>query len=159
LKELRVMTARQQLPAAATVSATSEFCSLSRSRFYDLIQSGVFPEPDRHPSSSRPSYSRNLIEKCLEIRRTGIGNDGQPVLFNRKLNMLRKATQGRNSVPDSTQFAELTDALKSLGLTTTNEAVAQAVGELYPNGDWKDSGQGEVIRRVFLQLQTNGATK
>ena len=149
----------QQLPAAASISATSEICSLSRSRFYDLIQSGVFPEPARHPSSNRPLYSRDLIEKCLQIRRTGIGNDGKPVLFNRKLRKPGKPKLGRNSVPDSTEFAELTDALKSLGLTTTNEAVASAVGELYPDGDWKEADQGEVIRQVFLHLQTNGATK
>ena len=149
----------QQLPAAATVSATSELCSLSRSRFYDLIQAGVFPEPDRHPSSSRPSYSRDLIEKCLEIRRTGIGNNGELVLFNRKLRKPGKPKQGRNSVPHSTGFDVLTDALKSLGLTTTNEIVAQAVGQLFPNGDWKEADQGEVIRNVFLRIQSKGTTK
>ena len=149
----------QQLPAAASISATSEICSLSRSRFYDLIQSGVFPEPVRHPSSNRPIYSRDLIEKCLEIRRTGIDYSKQPVLFNRKLNKLRKPTQGRNSVSNSTEYSEVTDALKSLGLTTTHEAVAQAVGDLYSDGDWKEADQGEVIRKVFLQLQSTGASK
>ena len=60
---------------------------------------------------------------------------------------------------DSTEFAVLTDALKSLGLTTTNEAVASAVVDLYADGDWKEADQGEVIRKVFLQLQSTGASK
>lgn len=148
----------QQLPAAASVSATAELCQLSRSRFYDLMNAGVFPKPVQHPSSNRPIYSRELIEKCLEIRQTGIGFNGEPFVFNRKLTKNRKPIQGRNSRPDSTAYVELTDSLKSLGLTATTDAVGQAVAELYPNGmDGHD--QGEVIRRVFLHLQTSGANK
>ena len=149
----------QQIPAVGSVSFVSSVVLLSRSRFYDLMNAGVFPQPVRHPSSNRPIYSRELIEKCLEIRRTGIGNDGQPVLFNRKLRKLEKPKQRRNSVRDSTEYSELTDALKSLGLTTTNEAVGHAVAELFPDGDWKDSDQGEVIRKAFLHIQSIGANK
>ena len=150
----------KELPAAASVSYVAEVvCNLSRSRFYDLMNAGVFPKPMRHPSSKRPIYTRDGIEQCLTIKESCIGNDGNPVVFNRKLTKTRKPVRGRNSLPDSTQFTGLTDALKSLGLTTTNEAVAQAAAELYPDGDWKEADQGEAIRRVFLQLQTTGATK
>ncbi len=149
----------QQLPAAASVSATAELCQLSRSRFYDLMNAGVFPKPVQHPSSNRPIYSRELIEKCLAIRQSGVGFNGEPFVFNRKLNKNRKPVHGRNSRPDSTRYDELTDALKSLGLTaTTNESVASAVAELYPNGT-HGQDQGEVIRRVFLHLQTKGANE
>src|SRR6516164_6478828 len=76
------------LPSSAksviTVGEMAEMCQLSRSRFYDLIEAGVFPRPVLHPSSQRPMYDRALQEKCLEIRATGIGANGQPVLFNRK---------------------------------------------------------------------------
>ena len=42
--------------------------------------------------------------------------------------------------------------MKSLGLTATNEAVTQALTEMYPNGvDGID--QGDLIRRVFLNLK------
>ena len=148
----------KELPAAASISVVAELCQLSRSRFYDLMKAGVFPKPVQHPASKRPIYSRELIEACLEIRRTGFGFNGEPVLFNRKLSKSRKPVQGRNRKPDSTAYGELTDALKSLGLTTTNEAVGQAVAELYPDGtDGQD--EGEVIRRIFLHLQSNGASK
>lgn len=149
----------KELPAAASVSYVAEVvCNLSRSRFYDLMNAGVFPEPVRNASSNRPIYSRDLIEKCLEIRRTGIGYNGEPVIFNRKLNKTRKPVHGQNHKPDSTSYGEVTAAVKALGLTTTNEAVGHAVAELFPNGiDGHD--QGEVIRRVFLHIQAKGASK
>ena len=72
------------LPSSAksvvTVSEMADLCQLSRSRFYDLIEAGVFPKPVHHPSSKRPMYDREMQEKCLEIRETGIGANGQPVL-------------------------------------------------------------------------------
>jgi len=76
------------LPSSAksviTVSEMADLCQLSRSRFYDLIEAGVFPKPAQHPSSKRPMFDRGLQEKCLEIRQTVIGMNGQPVLFNCK---------------------------------------------------------------------------
>src|SRR5215471_13882555 len=76
------------LPASAksviTVAEMADLCQLSRSRFYDLVEAGVFPKPALHPSSKRPMFDRTLQEACLEIRQTGIGANGLPVLFNRK---------------------------------------------------------------------------
>ena len=116
----------------------ADLCQLSRSRFYDLIESGVFPKPIQHPSSKRPMFDRGLQEKCLEIRQTGIGMNGQPVLFNRKT---RKGSPPLERSPRTRQpdHADLLDALKGLGLTTTAQAVNEAVATLFPNGlaaDW-----------------------
>ena len=76
----------QDKPRKAVVSVVemSEMIDLSKSRFYFLIQSGIFPEPIRHESCKRPVFDLDLQQKCLDIRRTGIGCNGQPVLFNRK---------------------------------------------------------------------------
>ena len=71
--------------SVVTVQRMAEMCQLSRSRFYDLTDTGVFPKPDQHPISKRPMYDLLLQEICLEIRRTGIGANGIPVLFNRKI--------------------------------------------------------------------------
>ena len=148
----------QNEPTKAVVSVVemSEMVGLSKSRFYTLMDEGVFPKPVQNTATKRPVFDFDTQKKVLSVRRTGIAADGRLVLFNRKL---RKATQSRNTVPDSTEFAELTDALKSLGLTTTNDAVAQAVADLYSDGDWKEADQGEVIRQVFLHIQSTGATK
>jgi hypothetical protein len=135
-----------------TVSEMADLCQLSRSRFYDLIEAGVFPKPVQHPSSKRPMYDRALIEKCLEIKETGIGANGLPVLFNRKptkagQNRLRKPAQGKLQ-----DHADLLAALKGLGLTTTAQAVTEALAVLFPNGH-AGMDQGDVVRKLFLHLQ------
>src|ERR1043165_3986600 len=117
-----------------TVSEMADLCQLSRSRFYDLIEAGVFPKPALHPSSKRPMYDRALIEKCLEIKETGIGANGLPVLFNRKPTRagrkpVRKPTQGKTQ-----DQADLLAALKGLGLTTTAQVVGEALAVLFPTG-------------------------
>ena len=151
----------QHEPTKAVVSVVemAEMVGLSKSRFYTLMDEGVFPKPVSFAATKRPVFDFDTQKRVLDVRRTGITADGRPVLFNRKLTKTRKPVQGRNSLPDSTEFVDLTDALKSLGLTTTNAAVAQAIAELFPNGDWKDGDQGEVIRQVFLHLQSTGASK
>ena len=134
-----------------TVSEMADLCQLSRSRFYDLIDAGAFPKPILHPSSKRPMYDRSLMEKCLDIKQTGIGANGAPVLFNRKttkaLIPLRKKPQATQ--PDHT---ELLDALKGLGLVTTAQAVTEALATVFPTGH-AGIDQGDVIRKVFLTLQ------
>jgi hypothetical protein len=135
-----------------TVSEMAELCQLSRSRFYDLLKAGVFPKPILHPSSKRPMFDRKLQEACLEIRQTGIGLNG-PILFNRKPKKGGRPKAQRKAVESQQEdHGDLLDALKGLGLTTTVQAVNEAVAALYPSG-LAGVDQGDVIRRVFLHLQ------
>jgi hypothetical protein len=147
---------KQPTKSAVSVSEMAEMCQLSRSRFYDLMNAGVFPQPVRHPSSKRPIYDLELQKTCLEIRRTGIGHNGEPVLFNAKreksLTTMRNRRASSPSPANADDYSELVESLKGLGLTASTEAVGNAVRELYPTG-WKDEDRGEVIRRVFLHLQ------
>ena len=136
-----------------TVSEMADLCQLSRSRFYDLIEAGIFPKPVQHPSSKRPMYDRAMIEKCLEIKETGIGANGLPVLFNRKPSRTGQAKPLRKSAQDKTpDHAELLVALKGLGLTSTAQAVADALAAVFPTGH-AGMDQGDVVRKVFLHLQ------
>ena len=146
----------QQENKKAFVSAVelAELLALSKSRFHALVQAGVFPKPVRHESCKRPLFDLELQEKCIEIRATGIGLSGQPVAFNR-MQANRKPRQQRQPQrplehrPD--EHGDLVDALKSLGLTATSEAVGQALTELFPDGVPNDKGQ--VIRAAFLHLK------
>jgi len=144
------------LPSSAksvvTVSEMADLCQLSRSRFYDLIEASVFPKPVLHPSSKRPMYDRDMQEKCLEIRESGIGANGQPVLFNRKPKKGSLLPPRRKAGEKKPDHADLLDALKGLGLTTTAQAINEAVAALYPNG-LTGIDQGDVVRKVFLHLQ------
>jgi hypothetical protein len=136
--------------AVVSVVQMADMLGLSKSRFYALVQAGVFPQPVRHQSCKRPVFDADLQQKCLEIRQTGIGHNGNPVLFNRKR---RKSAQSKpQQQPVSEEQAELVEALKSLGLTVVAEEVQAVMRELYPDG-WNGIDQGEVVRRVFLKLR------
>jgi len=155
MKEIYPMPA-QQTPAAITVSQMAEMCEVSRSRWYELVDAGVFPAPVVLLSIKRPVYDRNLIQKCLEIKETGISLGGWPVVWNRKRTKTsptkQKATppaKGRTADP---LIEPIFDAVKALGLTTTMQAVTDAVAANYPTGI-ADQGQGDVIRKTFLYLQ------
>jgi len=142
------------LKAAVSVSVMCELCSISRSRWYEMVASGVFPKSIRLPSMKRPVYDRSLQEKCLEIRATGIGMNGAPVVFNRKPKKVGQVkTKLKPTVVPQPDHADLLDALKELGLATTAQAVNEAVTALYPKG-LAGIDQGDVVRKVFLHLQT-----
>ena len=136
--------------AFISVAEMAEMLSLSKSRFFGLMKVGVFPRPVRHESCKRPIFDLELQQKCLEIRETGIGFHGQPVIFNR-MRATRKPRTRQQPVARHDEHADLIEALKSLGLTTTSEAVGQALTEIYPSGVPSDKGQ--VIRTVFLHLR------
>ena len=137
------------------VSEMAELCQLSRSRFYDLIEAGVFPKPAQHPSSMRPMYDRGLQEKCLEIRQTGIGANGLPILFNRKTRKGGETKRRKKpAIKPGHCHADLLDALKGLGLVVTPQMVADALGKVFPAGH-AGLDQADVVRKVFLHLQGN----
>jgi len=139
--------------SVVTVSEMAELCQISRSRFYDLMEAGVFPKPAHHPSSKRPMFDLGMQKKCLEIRQTGIGANGQPVLFNRKAKNDGQPRPLRKTEPaKKPDHAELLEALKGLGLNATAQAVTEALAHLFPTGH-AGLDQGDVIRKVFLHLQ------
>jgi len=142
---------QQSRKAFISVVEMAAMLDLSKSRFHALIHVGVFPKPTRHESCNRPVFTLEVQQKCLEIRNTGIGHHGQPVLFNRMRANGKPRTRRQPDQPIHDDHADLIEALKSLGLTATNEAVGQALLELYPSG--VDGNQGEVIRQVFLHLR------
>jgi len=144
------------MKSAVTVTEMAEMLAISRSRFYDLIEAGVFPKPVQHPSTKRPMYDLDLQRKCLEIRQTGIGANGFPVLFNRKPKKpVQPRPQRKQEGEKPPDHGELLDALKGLGLTATPQAVAEAVATMFPSGH-ASLDQGDVIRKVFLHLQGGG---
>jgi hypothetical protein len=131
----------------------AEMCQLSRSRFYDLIEAGVFPKPILHPSSKRPMFDRQLQQKCLEVRRTGIGANGVRVLFNRKPRRSSPVKAQRTPAAAAREdHGDLVDSLKALGMQTTNEVVAGALAALFPLGHGSIDA-GDLVRKVFPHLQ------
>jgi predicted DNA-binding transcriptional regulator AlpA len=136
--------------AAISVSEMASLCSLSRSRFHALVRDGIFPRPVHPGEGKRPYYPQELIQQCLDIRRTGIGQNGQVVLFNRR--STKRADRKRPAVQPTAEYPELVESLRALKLTVTGEAVAAAVQAVFPGGI-EGVEQVEVVRKVFLHLQ------
>lgn len=142
--------------SAVSVSEMAELCGFSRSRWYELLDAQVFPPPVVLVPNKRPIYGRELIDTCLQIKQTGIGLNGMPVIFNRKLKKTRPVKSQSKEIQklgsSNSELAPILDAIKSLGLNISAQAVADAVTSLFPNGI-ANQDQGEVIRKIFLFLQ------
>jgi hypothetical protein len=138
--------------AVYSVVEVAALCLLSKSQFYTHVRKKVFPPPIQSESCKRPYYTHELACKCVEIRRTGIGFSGQVVLFNRKPKKPASRKKAA-SPPAPVAPPEIVEAVRSLGLSVAADVVAAAVESLFPTGI-AGLDQGDVIRRVFLHLQS-----
>ena len=141
---------------AVSVASMAKMVGLSRARFYQLMEAGVFPRPERHAETGRPFFSEGQQKVVLEVRRRNCGVTGQAVLFYaRRLPTGPTPTKPRAAKPESKAgpHADLLAALQALGLAgVTPSQVADAVGESFPNGT-VGVDEGEVVRAVFLRLK------
>ena len=142
-----------QFKAVVTVSGMARMVGLGRARFYQLIGS-AFPFPVYNVSNHRPVYVQELQEICLEIRRSGLGFDGQPVVFNTKRKERSKPPRRMvEQVPSGGRHDHLLNSLRALGLTSIKEEqVEAALKALFPNG-FGGVDRGQVIRSLFLHIR------
>jgi len=124
--------------AVCSVSEMARRLGLSRARFYQLVNRGVFPPPVRS-NTHRPFYSLDLQQQCLAIRKTRVGFNGLPVLFNRS----RRRSRGKSAG----QYEGLVAALVNMGLKANMKTVRQAIRVLYPAGPTES--QDEILRNLF----------
>jgi hypothetical protein len=147
-----VSTKRQkdETKAVVSVSEMARMVGLSRQRFHQLVQAGVFPQP--HRQDGRPFYDEAAQQQCLEVRRRNCGVNGQVVLFYARRQPL--PTRPKKVSPAPSPHADLLDGLRALGLVAaTATDVGEAVKTLFPQGT-TGIDQGEVIKAVFLQLKS-----
>lgn len=143
--------------AVVTVSEMARMVGLSRARFYQLVEAGVFPQPVYCVSTRRPMYVEELQKTCLEVRRRNYGVNGRPVLFyargHRPPTPATKPPKPSVARPKPTAaHADLIDGLSALGLVATPAQVAEAVAALYPAGV-NGTDLGGALRAVFLHLK------
>jgi len=150
---------REQLvltKAVVTVSEMARMCLLSRARFYQLVEAGVFPQPVYCVSNRRPVYVEELQEICLEVRRRNCGANGRPVLFyarGQRTPAMPKLTRTTKPKPtQATQHVELIDGLAALGVTAKASQVEASIKAVFPGGT-NVVNQGGVLRAVFLHLK------
>jgi hypothetical protein len=152
------MSVQIQTKTVVSVAEMARMCGLSRARFYQLVNEGVFPSPLYRIETKRPFFNQDMQEVCLEVRRHNCGLNGRPVLFYaRRLGvpMLKaKTTPPKNSH----KHADLIEGLRLLGLTTVTAAqVEGALERCMPNGK---SGLDDetVLRSVFLHLKRQNSS-
>ncbi len=145
-----------------TVSDMARALNLSRSRFYSLVESGVFPQPLYLIETRRPFYDETLRDQCLEIRRTGLGANGRPVFFypkrvglpaSAKSSSARKRRTGKPTVDPL--VVRLIEMLKGLGIDDPKpQRVSSALSTCFPDGV-TDRSEGELVAAVFRHLRAS----
>lgn len=136
--------------AAISVSEMCRLLDLSRSQFYLHVGRGTFHPPLYMVRNRRPFFTAVMAEENLHAKQTGIGVNGQYVLFYEKQSVSESEKPRRSS---KSNYAGLIASLQSLGLdNVTQTKVDAAVESCFPGGtDGHD--ESEVLRAVFRQLK------
>ena len=142
------MLLSNDLESVCSVAEMADKVGLSRARFYQLLKAGVFPPPDHNIHTKRPLYPLELQQKCIQIRKTGIGLNGLPVLFNRP----RKAIKARS--PLDHKYREYALTLRTMGLNVTASQVKDAMEVLSAKGLLQSSDENLVVRDLFRHMST-----
>ncbi len=156
-------------PSSVSVSGMARMVGLSRSRFHQLLQSGVFPKPAIDPESKRPFYDSEGQAVCLQVRQRNCGVNGKRVLFYarpfgvhlaakpRTSNVQSSSARKRKAEPKQTaskpsKLDLLVEGLKSLGLPNVTAAEASAaIHQVFPIDSQRSSDE-EVLLKVFRHL-------
>ena len=133
-----------------TLQELCDQLGISKGRYYTLQRRGIFPAPQR-TSSNRPVFDQTLTQQCVEVVRSRVGINGEPILFNRK--PVQEPSKKR-ATPVKGKHEDLIAALGSLGLSVTAEQVTAAIASL-PDGG-ADMDEPRLIRAVFLYLKKQG---
>jgi hypothetical protein len=147
------MSVQVQTKTVVSVAEMARMVGLSRARFYQLVESGVFPPPLYRIDTKRPFFNQEMQEVCLEVRRKNSGINGRPVLFYARRLGAPMSKPKTTPPKNSHKHADLIESLRALGLTIVNSAqVEAAIQQHFPNG--KSGVDDEVVlRTVFLHLK------
>lgn len=138
------------MKAAMSVSGLCRILKISRSQFYFHIKRGTFHAPLRLASNQRPYFTASMVEDILKARETGVGVNGEFVLFYDR----QPKAEVKDAKPDHTGLLE---GLAALGLNSVTTAqVEAALTTCFPKGT---TGQEEatVLRTVFRHLKRAGS--
>ena len=127
----------QPIKDIVTVSEMARMLGLSRARFYQLLNDGIFPRPSRNTKTKRPFLTREQQQICLGVRRSHCGVNGKPVLFYASTQpnsqaVLRRAaakksqTRTRQAKRQDPLFTQLRRGLMQLGLAEITDAQVQS---------------------------------
>jgi len=153
-----MIESKVQTKAAVTVAEMARMVGLSRARFYQLIDDGVFPPPVYNTATKRPLFVESQQRTCLEVRRRNCGINGRPVLFYCKRGGEPTRPKGTGKSKAKKRYTNIIDGVRALGLNSaTADQVEGAIRVSFPGGT-KGVSEPEVIRAVFVHLQRQNST-
>ncbi len=138
-----------------SVGNMAEALGHSRARFWQLQKQNIYPPALHDIRTKRPFYDARLQKICHEVRETGIGCNGQYILFYAPR---QKPTQSRakSKAPQRAtppEHQELVETLNQMGVEVSGEQVSEAVETLYPDGGLENKDMGVVVREVFCHIR------
>ena len=142
------MKSENPLKAAVSVSEVCRQLGMSRSQFYLHVSRGTFHSPLRLPSNQRPYFTASMVEDIVKARETGVGVNGEYVLFYERQTAVKSETKHDRS--------SLIEGLKNLGLVgVTSAQVDAAMSFCFPDGNHSHD-ESNVLRTVFRHLKRSG---
>jgi hypothetical protein len=154
------LSSESSLKSVCSISELAKALGLSRGRFYQLVEKGVFPSPLYDIRTRHPFYTQELQQICQEVRGTNIGYDGHPILFythRRKddPSLLISPAKKLKKAALSPVYDELVETLTNMGVrSVTSEQVREAFQNLHPDGKIENMDQGLLIRQLFRHFKT-----
>jgi hypothetical protein len=141
------------MKAAVSVSCVCRLLKMSRSQFYFHVKRGTFHAPLRLPSNQRPYYTASMVEDIIKARETGVGVNGEFVIF------YERQPPGTKAEPKQPKadHSGLLEGLALLGLNcVTQEQVEAAQAACFPKGT-TGHDEASVLRAVFRHLKRSGS--
>lgn len=119
-----------------TVARTAELACMHPTHFRRLCRRGIFPMPKR-TARRRPYYDYELLATIAQVIKTGVGLNGEEILFYRKTAKRCKTEKVEVMTP---YLKDLASVLRQLGvpdkkLTASNlkNNLKQAYGSKWPD--------------------------
>lgn len=141
------------MKAAISVSSLCRILQMSRSQYYFHAKRGTFHAPLYLASNNRPYFTASMVEDNLKARETGVGVNGEYVIFYERREVGAK-NEPAKAVLD---IESLVDGLKTLGLNAvTSDQVEAAVKASFPSGT-EGQDESNILRTVFRFLKRSGA--
>ena len=159
------MMKENEIGDVVSIQQLCSLLSISRSRYYQLVNAGYLAPPVYSTDTKRAYFTRELAEKNLSVVKNNVGLNGKVCLFyhtrRRTGKMPTSPVKSPNQVPskkaDST-CQELTEQLSLLGLKNLKSAqVEMVISKLYPEGI-QNLDEGEVLKTVYRAIVAQNST-
>ncbi len=127
-----------------------EIVGLSRSRFYELLNCGIFEPPMTNKYNGRKYYTKEQQIQCYKIRTTGKAANGSIYLFYspRSENTSEQKQSIKDMNNEDPSINELQSLLKTMAISASINEICSALKNTYPKG-YNKSDLGPIARNLY----------